>query len=117
MSPTKTIPGGRHPARAASVSDAVLLRGETQGAPAFVVNDWYITAYEPIRDPAGRMIGVLYVGLLQAPFAHQLHVISIVLGIVGAATVASLMLLLFIHAKGGRFVPSWKWPRRSSAAT
>ena len=82
-----------------SVSDAVLLRGETWAAPAFVVNDWYITAYEPIRDPAGRMIGVLYVGLLQAPFAHQLHVISIVfLGIVGAATVASLMLLLFIHA-------------------
>ena len=59
-----------------SVCDAVLERGETWAAPAFVVNDWYITAYEPIRDPAGRIIGVLYVGLLQAPFTHQLGVIS-----------------------------------------
>ena len=60
----------------ASVCDAVLDRGETWAAPAFVVNDWYITAYEPIRDPAGRIIGVLYVGLLQAPFTHQRNVIS-----------------------------------------
>jgi two-component system NtrC family sensor kinase len=82
----------------ASVSDAVLVRGEIWAAPAFVVNDWYITAYEPIRDPAGRIIGALYVGLLQAPFAHQLRVISMVfLVIVGVATLASLALLLFIH--------------------
>ena len=33
------------------VFDAVLVRGETWSAPAFVVNDWYITAYRPIRDP------------------------------------------------------------------
>ena len=57
-----------------SVCDAVLERGETWAAPAFVVNDWYITAYEPIRDPAGKIIGVLYVGLLRAPFTHQLRV-------------------------------------------
>ena len=43
-----------------------------------VVNDWYFTAYEPIKDPAGRIIGVLCVGLLQAPFAHQYNVISTV---------------------------------------
>ena len=79
----------------ASVCEAVLERGETWAAPAFVVNDWYITAYEPIRDPAGKIIGVLYVGLLQAPFSHQLNVISgVFLAIVGGATLASLVLLM-----------------------
>ncbi len=51
-----------------AVYDEVLQRGGTWAAPAFVVNDWYITAYEPIRDPRQRIIGALYVGLLQAPF-------------------------------------------------
>ena len=51
-----------------SVYDEVLERGGTWAAPAFVVNDWYITAYEPIRDPRQHVIGALYVGLLQAPF-------------------------------------------------
>ena len=51
-----------------TVYDEVLERGGTWAAPAFVVNDWYITAYEPIRDPRQHIIGALYVGLLQAPF-------------------------------------------------
>ncbi len=81
-----------------SVCETVLDRGGTWAAPAFVVNDWYITAYEPIRDPAGRVIGVLYVGLLQAPFTHQLNVISAVfLAIVLAAALASLGLLLLAN--------------------
>ncbi|MBN2023030.1 MAG: cache domain-containing protein [Pirellulales bacterium] len=82
------------------VSDAVLERGEIWAAPAFVVNDWYITAYEPIRDPAGKIIGVLYVGLLRAPFTHQLRIISVVfLTIIGGATLASLVLLLLVHGR------------------
>ena len=54
-----------------AVYDEVLDRGGTWAAPAFVVNDWYITAYEPIRDPRQRIIGALYVGLLQAPFERR----------------------------------------------
>jgi len=81
-----------------SVCEAVLDRGGTWAAPAFVVNDWYITAYEPIRAPDGRVIGVLYVGLLQAPFTHQLNVISAVfLAIVLGTALASLALLLFAN--------------------
>lgn len=35
---------------------------------ARVVDDWHLTAYEPILDPAGNAIGALYVGLLERPF-------------------------------------------------
>lgn len=82
-----------------SVCQAVLDRGVPWVGPAFVVTDWYITAYEPIRDPVGRVIGALYVGLLEAPFIHQRNVITAVfLTIVGLATVASLTLLFVAHA-------------------
>lgn len=40
-----------------------VLRGETYIGRAFVVNAWYITVYEPIRDDSGQIQGVLYVGL------------------------------------------------------
>ncbi len=32
---------------------------------AFVVDDWYITAYEPIRDIQNKIVGMLYVGILE----------------------------------------------------
>jgi two-component system NtrC family sensor kinase len=81
-----------------SVCEAVLDHGTKWAAPAFVVNDWYITAYEPIRDPAGSIIGVLYVGLLRAPFVHQLNVIcAVFLAIVLGATVANLILLFIAN--------------------
>jgi two-component system NtrC family sensor kinase len=31
---------------------------------AFVVSDWYVSAYDPIRDVENRVIGILYVGIL-----------------------------------------------------
>ncbi|UII18944.1 Cache 3/Cache 2 fusion domain-containing protein [Fulvivirga ligni] len=37
-------------------------RGETFRGRAFVVNDWYLTAYEPIRLN-GNIVGILYVGV------------------------------------------------------
>jgi signal transduction histidine kinase len=34
-----------------------------------VVNDWYVSAYEPITDSFGKRVGMLYVGFLDARFA------------------------------------------------
>ena len=77
------------------VCEEVLNRGGVWSAPAFVVNDWYLVANEPISDPAGQIIGVLGVGLLQAPFSHQCNAISgVVLTLVIAATLISLALLV-----------------------
>jgi two-component system NtrC family sensor kinase len=51
-----------------AVSDAVLQRGATWLDSAFVVNDWYVSAYEPLVDSGGRRVGMLYVGYLEEPF-------------------------------------------------
>ncbi|MDH2384125.1 HAMP domain-containing sensor histidine kinase [Bradyrhizobium sp. CER78] len=52
----------------AEVRDAVLDRGQTWLDGAFVVNDWYISAYEPIRDSYNHRVGMLYAGYLRQPF-------------------------------------------------
>jgi len=44
---------------------SAVLRGETFNGRAYVVNAWYVTAYEPIRDRAGKIVGVLYTGVKQ----------------------------------------------------
>ncbi len=54
------------------VRSRVLDEGGTWIDRAFVVNDWYISAYEPIIDPEGRRIGMLYTGFLEAPFRTEL---------------------------------------------
>ena len=55
------------------VSEAVYQRVLVEESPwtdrAFVVNQWYLTAYEPIRTATeGRVVGMLYVGMLESPF-------------------------------------------------
>ena len=47
------------------VYETVVGRGRRFADRAFVVNDWYLSAYDPIRDPEGRVIGIIYVGLLE----------------------------------------------------
>lgn len=51
-----------------SVREFVLERGNTWLDTAFVVNDWYVSAYEPVLDSFGQRVGMLYVGFLEEPF-------------------------------------------------
>lgn len=44
---------------------SAVLGGTTYTGRAFVVDRWYITAYEPIFDNSRNVIGVLYVGIPQ----------------------------------------------------
>jgi two-component system NtrC family sensor kinase len=50
------------------VRDRVLLEGQKWADRAFVVNDWYLTVYEPIVDIFGQRVGMLYVGVLEAKY-------------------------------------------------
>jgi hypothetical protein len=53
------------------VHDAVIEQGRIWHERALVVTDWYKTAYEPIRDIDGKIIGILYVGTLEQPFVDM----------------------------------------------
>ncbi|UCF05245.1 MAG: cache domain-containing protein [bacterium] len=55
----------------AEVSNRVLTEGRRWVERAFVVNDWYVTAYEPIRNVSGSIIGILYVGMLERKFTDM----------------------------------------------
>ncbi len=50
------------------VYEQVLVKGLPWIDRAFVVNNWYIAAYEPIKDIKGKIIGILYVGILEEKF-------------------------------------------------
>lgn len=66
------------------VRDRVLRHGESWVDRAFVVNDWYISAYEPIIDGEGRRVGMLYTGFLEAPYRDAYaHTLLVVLALFG----------------------------------
>jgi len=54
---------------AANVYHQVVEKGMPWIDRAFVVNNWYITAYEPIRSLSGSVIGILYVGILEEKYS------------------------------------------------
>jgi len=53
------------------VNNQVLIKGKPWVDRAFVVNNWYITAYEPIRNIKDKVIGILYVGILEEKFVDM----------------------------------------------
>lgn len=54
------------------VRTQVLDHGKKWIDRAFVVNDWYISAYQPITDVNGQRVGMLYAGFLEAPSRNTL---------------------------------------------
>ncbi len=50
------------------VANQVLDNGRSWVGEAFVVKDWYLAAYDPIRDIEGKVVGILYAGILRQPF-------------------------------------------------
>jgi two-component system, NtrC family, sensor kinase len=78
---------------AQDVYDRVVLKGERWIDRSYVINDWYLTAYEPIRDLNGKVIGILGLGLLERKFNEAEHrAITIFLSL----TIVALLLALGI---------------------
>jgi two-component system NtrC family sensor kinase len=79
------------------VYDAVILNGERWVGEAFVVNNWYISAYEPIRDIDNRIIGIMFVGILKQPFSDLLRntiltFLGIAIGVILIIIVVAILL-------------------------
>src|SRR5262249_8821312 len=88
----------------AAVRDAVLGKGRVWLDSAFVVNDWYISAYEPIVDSFGKRVGMLYVGFLEAPFTQAKYWTIFTIAAAFLA-VAALSVPIFLRWPRGIFEP------------
>lgn len=72
------------------VYDQVLGQGKTWTGPAFVVDSWYISAYEPLRNIQGEIVGMLYVGVLKKRYddmrrqARTLFILVVAFAFIGA---------------------------------
>ena len=55
----------------AEVADRVLRDENLWLDRAFVVSDWFISAYEPLYDLRGDLVGILYAGFSEGPFFAQ----------------------------------------------
>ena len=82
------------------VQEQVLGKGAPWIHRAFVVDDWYITAYEPIQDIQDKIVGMLYVGMMESKYALMKE---------------RLILLFFLFSMSGMlvaltvsFVLSWR---------
>jgi len=91
---------------ASSEVTKTILRGETYRGRAFVVNDWYITAYEPIANARKEVIGALYVGIPeQRAVALKTAIRSIKIGKTGYAFIMDGSGRLVVHpAKEGESI-------------
>ncbi|MBN1642621.1 MAG: cache domain-containing protein [Anaerolineae bacterium] len=79
------------------VGDQVLRQGRTYPGRAYVVSEWFLTRYVPLRDHEGKVVGSLYVGAREAAFQALVQtfvarVIYIAIGTVALAAVLALLM-------------------------
>jgi two-component system, NtrC family, sensor kinase len=82
------------------VYDAVLQKDTFWHDRAFVVSDWYLTAYKPIKNIADKTIGIIYVGILERPFTDLMAGrFFIFLIIIVIAALLALFVSFFLASK------------------
>jgi len=86
------------------VRTQVLDEGQVWIDRAFVVNDWYISSYEPILDGDGNRVGMLYAGFLEAPFRLALWKALMVL-VLFFLVLMALAAFISIHGAKSIFRP------------
>jgi len=77
------------------VNNAVLIEGNPWIDRAFVVNLWYITAYEPIININNKIIGILYVGMLEKPYLDITNRVMRTFIIIASLCVVLLLVILY----------------------
>jgi two-component system NtrC family sensor kinase len=75
------------------VQDQVLQNGLPWMQRAYVVDDWYITAYEPIRDFQDKVVGMLYVGILETKYTvlKERLILLFMLGMLVSVAISSFL--------------------------
>ncbi|MBN2012212.1 cache domain-containing protein [candidate division KSB1 bacterium] len=77
------------------VFETVLVQGGHWSDRAFVVNDWYISEYYPIKNYSGEVIGMLHVGTLEKAYLAIRN--RVILTFMGVATSGFLLIVLISY--------------------
>jgi two-component system NtrC family sensor kinase len=79
------------------VYNQVVVNGKPYIGRAYVVNNWYFTAYEPIENINHQIIGILYVGILEEKYLdikQQTVLVFISIALIGVLVSTVLSYLL-----------------------
>lgn len=77
----------------AAVATQVLQKGELWHDRAFVLNQRFFAAYQPLRSPEGTVVGALYVGVPERPFVQLRRTLNLTFaGLLLALTILGLFL-------------------------
>ncbi|MBN1984511.1 MAG: cache domain-containing protein [Chitinivibrionales bacterium] len=100
---TNVLDESGNPALGTRVSDEVFDRVIRSGRiwvdRAFVVTDWYLTAYEPLYSIRGERIGILYVGLLEKPYVDMITSLGLWYCAIFALALAVALILSLILSR------------------
>ena len=69
------------------VYDIVLDQGRDYVGRAYVVNEWFITRYEPLYDFQDNVVGILYVGAREAGFQSFLNSVNTGVGAIALVSI------------------------------
>ncbi len=80
------------------VQEQVLQKGLPWMQRAYVVDDWYITAYEPLRDFQDKIVGMLYVGILESKYTvlKEKLILLFMLGMLVSVAISSFLSLKMV---------------------
>lgn len=80
-----------------NVIDSVLHGGKSWTGRAWVVDTFYLSRYEPLKNPDGNIIGMMYVGELEEKYRDvRFRAVIAVLSVVFAAMIFSVLVFTFI---------------------
>jgi methyl-accepting chemotaxis protein len=71
---------------------AIIRRGEAYKGPAILFGSRFYTAYHPVFNPSGKVIGIVYVGIATAELDGMLR--QAIVAMTSAAAIAALLALL-----------------------
>jgi two-component system NtrC family sensor kinase len=79
------------------VARQVLEQGQSWTGRAFVVDSWYLSQYDPIRDPNDKIIGMLYVGELEQKYLDlRTQAVISQLSVILAGMLLALLIFLLL---------------------
>ncbi len=81
------------------VAEQVLNNGLPWTGPAWVVDTWYLSQYDPVRDPEGNVVGMLYVGELEQKYVDMgLQALALYLAVIlGGMLLAFFVFFLILR--------------------